>query len=503
MFKLRVKFFAIIFLVNVLLFGGHYAFLRVGFENSFSDYLNRRERELATILAVQLEEYYLQHNSWGAFTGEDEAWRQFIFKHLRPYFRRLRNEGSRHDSRGDRKQRDHYKDSADDGLAANDDHSRRNRFDRGRGRDDNPIYLLDHNKEIVVGNLASEKDALIQELIVKGKTIGYLGVPLQTEFRDYLDDQFAADHSKHLSFIVLITLLVAFITAIPLSQVMVSRITVLAGHIRKLSRGNYKDSITLPGRDELNELAQHLGELGRTLDKSEQQRKQWVADISHELRTPVAILQADLEAMEDGVRAVDKNAVNRLLGQVQRLKNLVGDLHDLSLTDLGSLTYRKEKIDFNEMVEEAIDLFRGRFEKQGLTFSYQSSSEKFIPVFGDRQRLSQLLLNLLQNSLNYTDAPGKVEASLTVDGEKVLFELNDSAPGVSKPIQARLTERLFRVDDSRSRNSGGAGLGLSICANIAEAHDGKLSFADSALSGLRVRLSLPLYHGATTEEPKR
>ena len=500
MFKLRVKFFAIIFLVNVLLFGGHYIFLRVGFENSFADYMSRRERELADILAVQLEEYYAQQGSWQAFTNDDQAWRQFIFHHLRPYFRRLRDEGPPREraltqAHQDKPEHVSVAEHNSDRPASENRNFNRNRFDRGRNQGINPIFLLDEKKHALVGVPAPEKDTVLQTLVVNGKTVGYLGVPLQTEFRDYLDDQFAADHSKHLSVIVLFTLLVAFVTAIPLSQVMVSRITVLAGHIRKLSSGNYTDTITLRGRDELNELAQHLSELGRTLDKSEQQRKQWVADISHELRTPVAILQADLEAMEDGVRSLDKQALSRLQGQVLRLKNLVGDLHDLSLTDLGSLTYRKENCDFKLIVEEAIDLLKSRFEQQSLNLRFDTAIDKPIIVFGDRQRLSQLILNLLQNSLSYTDSPGQVDITLSVENDKVIFELNDSAPGVDEQTQQRLTERLFRVDDSRSRNSGGAGLGLSLCANIVEAHDGKLSFANSPLAGLKVRVSIPLFKG--------
>lgn len=478
MFKLRAKFFSIIFIVNVILLGATYAFLHLSFDQAFDDYISQRSRDFANGLAGRLEEHYQSQGNWSDIASTDQTWTQFIFRNTRRYFMRLREPGTPPLPNPD--------------VRFETERFETNREELPRGGQMPPMFLLDAKENFLVGIQLRPGEFVLRELVVNNQIVGYLGIPLDLRMRDYIDNQLAAETTKHYTQIVMIALAVAFITAIPLSSLMVSRIHQLVGQVQHLSRGEYRNTLKLRGKDELNTLAEHLDDLARSLEKSEQQRNQWVADISHELRTPVAILQADLEAMEDGIRDLDLQGVQRLHGQVVRLKNLVKDLNDLSLSDVGSLTYRKEICDVNEVVVETVDSLQNQFKQKGLELQLHSLAERAAFILGDHQRLTQLFLNLLQNSLKYTDVPGIAVVSVKLETTQVVISVNDSSPGVATELQPRLTERLFRVENSRNRDSGGAGLGLSLCANIVDAHSGTLTFSDSPLGGLCATVTLPL-----------
>jgi two-component system sensor histidine kinase BaeS len=264
----------------------------------------------------------------------------------------------------------------------------------------------------------------------------------------------------------------------------------LVDQVNLFSRGNYREKVSLKGRDELTELAKHLNNLGEVLEQSEQTRRQWVADISHELRTPLAVLQAELEAMEDGVRPLDRNAVTRLTTHSQRLKHLVNDLYELSLTDLGGMTYRKDTMDLAVLLRESIQAMQPQFALQEIELKLQIKDEPVI-IFGDQNRLQQLFANLLKNSLQYTNAPGLTQVALNIEQEHAIICIEDTAPGVAEEHHEKLFERLYRADSSRNRTTGGAGLGLSICKNIVAAHEGTITTSNSTLGGLAVTISLP------------
>src|SRR5690606_36622369 len=225
--------------------------------------------------------------------------------------------------------------------------------------------------------------------------------------------------------------------------------------------------------------------------QSEQARRRWVADISHELRTPLAVLQADIEALEDGVRPLDQQALGRLQQQTRRLTNLVNDLYDLSLTDIGALTYRKQSSDLLELLQELIVMMQPRFENAGREFTAQLPSVD-APVFGDPQRLHQLFLNRLQNSLNYTHAPGQGRMQMQREAEQLIITSEDTAPGADPSDHDKRCERLHRPGVPRTPATGGAGLGLTPCRNIVEAHERDIHIPDSELGGLTVTVTLPL-----------
>jgi two-component system sensor histidine kinase BaeS len=185
--------------------------------------------------------------------------------------------------------------------------------------------------------------------------------------------------------------------------------------------------------------------------------------------------------------------VTRLITHSQRLKHLVNDLYELSLTDLGGMTYRKNTMDVAVLLQETIQSMQPQFALQQLELKLHINDEPVI-IFGDHNRLQQLFVNLLKNSLQYTNAPGLTQVSLKIEQDHAIICVEDTAPGVADEHHEKLFERLYRADSSRNRTTGGAGLGLSICKNIVAAHDGTITTSNSALSGLAVTISLPCKH---------
>jgi two-component system sensor histidine kinase BaeS len=216
-----------------------------------------------------------------------------------------------------------------------------------------------------------------------------------------------------------------------------------------------------------------------------------LADVSHELRTPLTVIRGEIEALQDGIRQVDAKALESLHVEVLCLNKLVDDLHQLALADAGDLHYARDHVDLVQMVGDVAERFKSRVENAGLRLTTKLP-DKALPMHADIGRLTQVISNLLENSVRYTDAGGNVVVTLRQDGQHAEFSIEDSAPGVPDGAHARLFERLYRVDQARSRGRGGSGLGLSICKSLIEAHQGRIVAMPSSLGGLKLLIRLPL-----------
>ncbi|MGB5486853.1 MAG: ATP-binding protein, partial [Lysobacterales bacterium] len=214
-------------------------------------------------------------------------------------------------------------------------------------------------------------------------------------------------------------------------------------------------------------------------------------DMAHELRTPLAIISGELEAMIDGVRPLNREQLDSVRDEVSHLSVLIDDLHSLTLTDSGALAYKMQGVDLNELVQLTVDSFQGQAGSKALELSC-SSPEQAINLQGDEQRLRQLLRNLLDNAVRYTDSGGEILVKLVKDKQQAKLTISDSAPGASKDECEHLFERLYRLEGSRNRNSGGSGLGLAICRNIVEAHGGQITAQPGPDGGLLITTTLPL-----------
>jgi two-component system sensor histidine kinase BaeS len=224
-------------------------------------------------------------------------------------------------------------------------------------------------------------------------------------------------------------------------------------------------------------------------------RQQWIADISHELRTPIAVLRSEIEAMLDGIRTPTLERVRSLHVDVLSLGKLVEDLYQLSLLDTSEPhDFPQERLNLTDILRDAAMGAETRLQEKSIRLLTRFDPDKPLTIRGSDARLFQLFSNLLANSYRYTDDNGCVEILAASQGDKVRVTIQDSAPGVPEAALPRLFERLFRVDKSRSRALGGSGLGLAICKTIAEAHGGTIQARHSPLGGLAIDMEFPQAH---------
>lgn len=248
--------------------------------------------------------------------------------------------------------------------------------------------------------------------------------------------------------------------------------------------------------DEIGDLVRNVNRMAEGLQQLEDARRRWLADISHELRTPLAVLRGEIEALVDGVRPLRPEAIVSLHADVLRLGKLVDDLHLLAMSDLQSLPCHFDDIDAADLVRRSAARYRERAAAKGLDLDVETGAITTLSVRWDRARIEQLLGNVLENSLRYTDAPGRIVLTLNRRGDRVTIDVDDSAPGVPAADLPRLSEPLYRADAARSRHRGGSGLGLAICDAIVRSHGGRIDAALSPLGGLQLHIELPGTAGA-------
>lgn len=512
-FNLRVQLFAAFALFALLLTGGLYLYSRLSFEHSFNNYMEQKEAARNAKLINALEHHYLLYGNWESFKNNRHFWQMFVWQYSTNW--RQRNERPIPLPLPPEINPSFAPDDNTDALQSfllrrNTQENRRDDRDRPVRPDDflrhqpfKRFILLDADKNLLSGKKWRNETYFFNDLILtidgEKKVVGYLGTPMNPALRDLRDNEFAKRQQQHFLLTALVALAIALFCAIPLSYLLTQRVKKLATHVQRLSSGDYTQRLQSKGQDEISTLAEHLNHLAHTLAQSEQARKRWVADISHELRTPLAVLKADLEALEDGVRKFDAKAITRLQKHAERLANLVNDLYQLSLTDIGAMSYRKRECDLGEIIEEIRVSLQDKATQQGLSLELKTPKNPLL-AFADPERLHQLFLNLFNNSINYTQSPGTIRVQLdtAVKNNKAhaVFTIEDSAPGVDPTLHEKLFERLYRAESSRSRETGGAGLGLSICRNICEAHEGRIDIANSELGGLKVSVYLPLQESA-------
>ncbi len=245
-------------------------------------------------------------------------------------------------------------------------------------------------------------------------------------------------------------------------------------------------------QDELSKLERELVRLSEILAAQDRGHRQWVADTSHELRTPIAVLRAQVEAFQDGVQEVTARNLEVLHNEIMALSKLVDDLHWLAKYDVGQIKVSPSLTDVGSVLQDVVEALAERFEGKGLKIDNTTGGAGKILANLDINRLRPVFTNLMENSLRYTDRGGILQISAETDGKELLLRFDDSAPGVSDEVLGRMFERFFRAESSRNRTLGGSGLGLAICKNNMQMLGGTIEASHSPLGGVRIELKMPL-----------
>jgi two-component system, OmpR family, sensor histidine kinase BaeS len=358
-----------------------------------------------------------------------------------------------------------------------------------------PLIVLDADQKLLFGSRRPDDKVYYKPIIVRNKVVGYAGREPPMQFLLPVQAEVLSRQKLGMLLSAAGMLFVVVLISLPLARSFVKPIKQMALATHDIASGRYATRLPVSSSDEIGQLARDFNAMAQTLEKHQVEHRQLFADISHELRTPIAVFRAEIEAHLDGIQTITPESVCSLHAKTLRLEQLIGDIHQLSLSDLDAIAYRKEYLDPLDVLKESRESFRSEFDHKHIALLLDLPGYPKATVFGDRKRLDQLFINLLENSLRYTDDGGELRVRARTTGDLLTIEFLDSKPGVDTQDRERLFDRFYRVEKSRNVESGGTGLGLTICKKIVQAHDGTISAHESPLGGLLVRIRLPVTRG--------
>jgi signal transduction histidine kinase len=270
-------------------------------------------------------------------------------------------------------------------------------------------------------------------------------------------------------------------------SVPVERLTAAA---RRMEAGDLTVRVEPAGGAELAELARGFNAMAAALDRTEEQRKRMVSDVAHELRAPLTNIRCELESMQDGLTALTPERIASLHDETMHLAHLVDDLQDLALADAGRLEIEAQPVAIAALARRAAAGMEMHARERGVTIHCDGSDD--LLVLADPRRAVQILTNLLANAVAHMETPGDVRVAWERSGDEAIIRVIDSGAGIPADELPRIFERFYRVDDSRSRATGGAGLGLPIVRQLVAAHGGRV-WAESELGkGSTFSFTLPV-----------
>jgi two-component system sensor histidine kinase BaeS len=330
-------------------------------------------------------------------------------------------------------------------------------------------------------------------LYVQGKAVAVVHMLKLKPVPDDVEARFLTSQYQSILVVSGVLLVAALLIAKWVANHWVRPLIEMQGATERIAQGAFETRLTTRRADEIGDAMRNINRMAEGLQRLEASRRQWIADMSHELRTPLTVLRGEIEALMDGVIPMSQRAILSLREEVLQLNALVDDLHLLAMADLRALPCYFEDMDAVVLVEGIVQRFSLRASQKGLALSIGSKPESPVMVRWDSKRIEQLLGNVLDNSLRYTDAPGQIVVDILRSDAQVILSVDDTAPGLPQSDLTRIFEPLYRADPSRGREAGGSGLGLAICQQIARAHNGTIRAEASPRGGVKFLIQLPLH----------
>lgn len=288
-------------------------------------------------------------------------------------------------------------------------------------------------------------------------------------------------------FAVALALLVTFF----LSRRILSPVRTLINTAKKLGEGDFNQRVNIKDKGEIGELAQTFNSMASDLQRGEKLRRNMVADVAHELRTPLSNVSGYLEAIRDDVIKPEPAVITSLSEEVDLLARLVNDLQDLAISDAGELKLERQPEDLSQLISQSLKAIQAKVLEKGLTTSIDIPSE--LPLVEiDYHRISQVFRNLLNNAILHTPGGGNINISARQKENMIFVSVTDTGEGIPAEELPNLFERFYRIDKSRSRTGGGNGLGLTIVKRLVEAHGGKVGVQSEVGRGSVFSFSIPV-----------
>ena len=281
-----------------------------------------------------------------------------------------------------------------------------------------------------------------------------------------------------------------------LSRRILAPVESLSRAARALAQGDFSRRVDVRSKDEVGELARTFNIMAQDLSRTEEIRRNLVADVAHELRTPLSNIRGYVEAIRDGVVSPDAATLGSIHEEVLLLTRLIEDLQELALAESGQLTLHIQPCDLSDLAKKAVAAVQPHADAKGVSIGIDPLDVEEIQA--DPERIAQVLRNLLVNAANYTPAAGRVRVAVDRREDGIEVSVQDSGPGIPEEELPYLFERFYRVDKSRSRATGGVGLGLTIAKRLVEAHGGSITVRSQVGYGSTCAFTLPIKGGAAS-----
>jgi signal transduction histidine kinase len=360
------------------------------------------------------------------------------------------------------------------------------------------IVLIDAGYNVLIGGRGYHLGQQVTPNEVRGalpvthedEVVGYV-VLRRDAFREQpIESAFLKQLSQSLLLgsvaVIALALLLGFILARSLTRPLGQ----LTEATRRVASGDLDVKVDVRSQDELGELAQSFNLMNRRLAQSRDTRRQMTADIAHELRTPVSVILGYADGLKENVIPPSQETFDLIQEQAEQLEHLIEDLRTLTQAEAGEMTLELVPTDPIPLVERSIAAYEPQAARQDITLSFEMAGD-VPPIMIDPDRFRQVLSNLLSNALQNTPEGGQITTSIALNAEAVSFSVSDTGPGIPPEDLDRIFERFFRRDPSRSRDTGGSGLGLSIAKSLVERQGGQISVQSELWRGTTFTLQFP------------
>jgi signal transduction histidine kinase len=357
--------------------------------------------------------------------------------------------------------------------------------------DANGIVVADSSNVLIGQRHSNQHLSAGVPVMVEGQQVGTVLVGSMIEpVLNPLDQDFL----RSVKLAVLLAAVVVGGVALILGSVFFFHITApvrdLTGAAEAIAAGDLSQRVTVRTGDEIGRLGQAFNTMADALDQAETLRRHMVADIAHELRTPLSLVQGSLEAILDGMYELNLENVDSVHQETLVLTRLVNDLRDLALAEAGQLRLKQEDVDVADLITRSVERFRTQAAEQGVSLATELLTD--LPTIrGDPERIGQVLINLLSNALRYTPAGGQVMVVAKLESSELLVFVADTGKGIPPEDLPYVFDRFYRADKSRARVSGGSGLGLAIARQIVKAHGGRVWAESQVGLGSTFAFTLP------------
>jgi two-component system, OmpR family, sensor histidine kinase BaeS len=343
-----------------------------------------------------------------------------------------------------------------------------------------------------VGKSVSPKDlARGQAIKVDGRKVGTVLDAARAPALNDREAQYLASTNRALWLAALGAMAIAVLLGVVLARTLTQPVRDLTRAIQAMARGELRQQVPVRSADELGTLTQAFNQMSADLARANELRRQQIADIAHDLRTPLTVITGYIEALRDGVLKPTPDRFETMNNEAQHLRRLVDDLRTLSLADAGELPMQRERVALHALLDRLASAYAPRAAERQIALAVSAGPD--VPdVDVDPERMVQVLGNLVTNALRHTPAGGRIDLSAQAQGTRVALVVADTGEGMPADVLPHVFDRFYRGDPARSQQDGESGLGLAIAKSIVEAHGGTIAAASTPGHGTTFTIMLPI-----------